>query len=148
MKALNTMLPWAWLIVNGHKRLELRSQLTKISGVRPIRATSVDKRWTDRVRRQRPDVALPSDSELRSLEGHVLGTAEFIDCRKIDELVIEDVIREACLDPRMYDKPLSYAWRVEARERFLNPQHYSTAPGAVIWAEIPEDVLNRCRSEV
>jgi hypothetical protein len=143
MKALTTRLPWAWLIVHGFKRYELRSSPTRIRGQVAIRSSKVDHQWVRYVRRNFPHIPLPSDAELAGLTHSILGTAEITDCIPIDR--VPDVVEGACLRPEDYGD-LSYAWVREAAEPLTSPIAWNPPWGAVNWSKVPQHIAQEIES--
>lgn len=79
MKALSIQQPWAWLIVNGFKRVENRRWKTGYKGPLAIHAgKKFDNRGYDFVRSAFPDIALPGPKAFE--RGGIVGTAEMTGC--------------------------------------------------------------------
>ena len=79
MKALSIQQPWAWLIVNGHKRIENRRWKAVYKGSLAIHAgKAFDRIGYAFVRSAFPDIALPEPEEFE--RGGIVGTAEMTGC--------------------------------------------------------------------
>lgn len=93
MKALTIRQPWAWAIAEGHKRIETRSRRTHFRGEIAIHAA---KRWDWevepyvfaaliqlRIPPTTTDAGYKALSTMRQTAGHVVATAELVDCFEI-----------------------------------------------------------------
>jgi len=142
MRVMTTRLPWAWLIVNGFKRYELRSRQTNIRERVAIRSSRLDAQWARYVRQNMSMTALPSDARLNLMKQSILGTAQVVDCIPIEK--ISDVMEGACLDPEDYGG-LAYAWLLEDPESLSQPLPWKAPPGAVTWSNLPVNLESHLR---
>lgn len=85
MKALSIRQPWAWLIVNGHKKVENRTWRTKFRGEFLVHAAgkmTQNEYYKAFATAQRVGVQIPHESDLEF--GGIVGIANMIDCRPVD----------------------------------------------------------------
>ena len=138
-RGLTTRLPWAWLIAYGYKTLELRSTPTRFRGKAAVRASKnrVDHHWAQYVRQARPDLPLPSDTELADLAGCILGIGHIVGCYPITSGDLSEITRQACLDPRDYPG-VQFAWEWRDVRPLQRPLTHDIPSGAVSWFRVPE----------
>jgi hypothetical protein len=139
MRVMTTKLPWAWLIVNGYKKYELRSQRTRIRERIGIRASTVDKPMVRYVRDNFPRIPLPSDDELRLMARSILGTADMADSALVAEL--SDVAEGAC-DRSSSHGRRKHAWVLAGAVPLQRPIAW-TQPGARTWSHSPPGIDRR-----
>lgn len=139
---MTTQLPWAWLIVNGYKKYELRSQRTGIRERIGIRASTVDKPMVSHVREHFPRIPLPSDDELGLMERSILGTADMTDSKVVAEL--SEVAEGACYRSRNYGKR-KHAWVLGGAVPLQHPIPWTPPPGAMTWSHPPATIDRRLR---
>lgn len=80
--ALSVRQPWAWLIVNGHKRVENRTWSTRVRGHVLIHASKAfdneGSRWLASESGIRLPINMPGANDLE--RGGIVGIAEITDC--------------------------------------------------------------------
>lgn len=85
MKALSIRQPWAWLIVNGHKKVENRTWRTNFRGEFAVHAAS-KMTVIEYARAQgvaaRAGIRLPQIDMIE--RGGIVGLANITDCRPVD----------------------------------------------------------------
>jgi len=119
--ALGIKQPWAELILQGVKTLEIRSQATRVRG--PIylytsQKLATEPFATDAVSRYQ---LAPDDMT----KGMIVGSVNIVDCRP----TTPDDAQDACLPPELLvDR---YAWVLDLPERLLLPQPVRFLPYGV-----------------
>lgn len=119
--ALGIKQPWAELILQGVKTLEIRTRPTRVRG--PIylytsQKLATETFATDALNRYR----LVADDMTK---GMIVGSVNIVDCRPTNP---EDAL-SACLPPELLDD--RYAWVLEAPKRLLLPQPVRFLPYGV-----------------
>ena len=82
MKALSTLQPWAWLIVNGHKDIENRTWRTDVRGRILVHAGKTYSRrsWEEDAEYfyEAENIIIPAYDRLA--RGCIVGEVEIVDC--------------------------------------------------------------------
>ena len=127
MKALNVDQPWAELIVQGLKTIELRRQRTSHRGVLAIRAT---KTVLD-------SICHEFDLDSVSLaQGAIIGTVELVE---LIEMTPErfDLLRNQHLSKMYFPGTWKWGWRLENPKRLAEPILCGTLRGIF---SLPEEI--------
>ena len=110
MKALTIKQPWASLIINGYKQYEIRSWKTKYRGKILIHAgTGTDKEY----------LYLYENYNLEYAQAAIIGEAEIVDCRLIDEEFNQELKK---LNNKVYSDSIgNYAWKLDNIKKYNKP---------------------------
>jgi len=110
MKALSIRQPWAELIIQGRKTIELRTWQTSYRGRIAIHASQTV--------REEACIAYGLDPA-RVVRGVLVGTAELVDISTLDEAAWE-ILRGEHLSLRDFPGPM-FGWRLENPQRLPQP---------------------------
>ncbi len=110
MKALSIRQPWAELILQGRKTIELRTWQTNYRGRIAIHASQTV---------QEEDCLAYGLDPARVVRGALVGTVELVDILALDEVSWE-ALRDQHLSLRDFSGPM-YGWRVEDPQRLPQP---------------------------
>ena len=110
MKALSIRQPWAELILQGRKTIELRTWQTNYRGRIAVHASQTV--------REEACVAYGLDPT-RVVRGALVGTVELVDILPLDEAAWE-ALRDQHLSLRDFSGPI-FGWRLEAPQRLPQP---------------------------
>lgn len=137
IKVLAVKQPWASLIVEGLKTIEVRSRYTNIRGRVAIYA-STSKQET-------VEGEYGTDYNYRILPtGQIIGTVEIFDCvdgEDINSLKFDALRLLSLAPPKMITNDAFY-WRLENHIKFTEPIPYKPPKGAVVWSnfDLPEEI--------
>lgn len=128
MRVLAVREPWASLLMNGNKQLEIRSQPTKIRERVAIYASRtkinhMELEWlTDRNQVEIPETH----------QGNVLGTIDLINCTNVDWK--KEYFDMHLVNPKWFEKEM-YAWYMDEPTK-CDPFEWKMPKGTVVWAAI------------
>jgi hypothetical protein len=151
IRVLAVRQPWASLIVEGLKTIEIRSRPTNIRGRIAIYVSGNNKFLNDnlwyRVQlasifnddvRYNPQKYLP-DSEYLNF-GNIIGTVEISDCYPISRDEYRMRGKKHLSPMSFYIGKSVYAWELVNPTKFENPIPYKPPKGAIVWSKtvLPE----------
>ena len=130
MKALNIDQPWAELIIQGQKTIELRKKRTSHRGILAIRATKTVLE---------PYCQKHELDSTRLATGAILGTVELVE---LIEMTLErfEALRDQHLSLMPYPGKWKWGWRLENPKILAVPIICSALPGMFI---LPDEVSQR-----
>jgi len=140
MRVLAVRQPWASLIVEGLKTIEVRSKPTNIrERVAIYASTSKASRFYFT-----PNGKISTAYDADFTKGFILGTVEIIDSPSypIESYEMFRSISNQHLAPDgYYSDKKTYIWRLENPVKFTQPIPYKPPKGAVVWSnfELPEE---------
>ena len=132
MKCLSVMQPWAWLIVNGDKKVENRSWKTNYRGPLLIHATKrFDPLAMDWIRSKIAmnllnQISFPPVYRL----GHIIGIVKLIECYSPTGICL-------CATPSVWSRPSKEGWLLGDAVAFDAPIPYRGQFGLY---NIPDDL--------
>ena len=127
MKALSIRQPWAELILQGRKTIELRTWPTSYRGRIAIHASQTV--------REEACIAYSLDPA-RVVRGALVGTVELVDVLPLDEAAWE-ALRDQHLSLSDFPGPM-YGWRLEAPQRLPQP---IPMRGRMSLFNVPDEVI-------
>ncbi|MBC8446429.1 MAG: ASCH domain-containing protein [Chloroflexi bacterium] len=127
MKALSIRQPWAELILQGRKTIELRTWQTHYRGRIAIHASQTVQ--------EEACVAYGLDPA-RVVRGALIGTVELVDILPLDEAAWE-ALRDQHLSLREFPGPI-FGWRLEAPQRLSQP---IPMRGRMSLFNVPDEVI-------
>ena len=145
IRVLAVRQPWASLIVEGLKTIEVRSRPTNIGGTVAIygaghNLTNVeyDNFVTLFYRLMVCGLLSYSDFEITSrclneacTRNRILGTVEIVECEKLTSDEMDRPHKHFALDIN----PNSYSWKLANPIKFDKPIRYDPPKGAVVWSK-------------
>lgn len=148
IRVLAVRQPWASLIVEGLKTIEVRSKPTNIRGKVAIYASlSTPSDWDFRTVRQNiaelsmkhPEKFSEYDFSIGYPIGQIIGTVEITESYEMSDFVLADTYNEH-FSPKSYD--YNFGWELKKPVKFPQPIPYKPPKGAVIWSktELPEGI--------
>ncbi|MBT7015633.1 MAG: ASCH domain-containing protein [Anaerolineae bacterium] len=119
MKALNVDQPWAELIIQGIKTIELRKKRTSHRGILAIRATKTVLKARCHNFNLDPDVLA---------QGAIIGTVELVG---LIEMTLENfhILRDQHLSGMLVPGTWKWGWQLENPKYLLEPIPCSALPG-------------------
>jgi hypothetical protein len=154
IRVLAVRQPWAGLIVEGLKTIEVRSRPTNIRERVAIYACGNNKFLKDNLwyrcqlasvfendTRYNPQKYLPDSKELHI--GNIIGTVEISDCYQMSRDGYRMRGKKHLCPMSFYSHDSVYSWELNNAEKFLYPIPYKPPKGAVVWSktELPEGIL-------
>jgi hypothetical protein len=163
IRVLAVRQPWASLIVEGLKTIEVRSKPTNIRGRVAIyasskRPTNNDIGWTFLSLSALKMYEEMNESDQKLIDsayqncgvqnGYIIGTVEIVDCESIP--VDKNRIEKDSFSERRREhflisqKKFKFYWELSNPVKFSSPIPYTPPKGAVVWSktELPEEILN------
>ena len=142
IRVLAVRQPWASLIVEGLKTIEVRSRPTNIRERVAIYATK-DEKWLHNNLWYRVELASKLQGDPRydpseKLEyGKIIGSVEIVDCIKMSFINFHAAYNQHFSPYRFAD---DHGWELDNPIKFETPIPYKPPKGAVVWSKtvLPE----------
>lgn len=153
MRVLAVRQPWASLIIEGLKTIEVRSKLTEIRERIAIYAST--GKYTEEQEEhiignfywlRENKCITPSQCSFASRalfhkpRGKIIGTVEIVASATIKNKITYDLYSREHLAPQSFYKDKTYFWDLRRPVKFSEPIEYTPKRGAVVWSnfELPE----------
>lgn len=138
MRVLAVRQPWASLIINGYKSIEVRSMNTELRGKVAIYASKTPPRKEDIAQMNRlfdNYYMQPLPDELKNLpRGKILGYARIWASEgNIKRIKWNDLCTVHCA-PDSYYSSKTHFWYLNSIEKLEEPIDYQMPQGCVVWA--------------
>jgi hypothetical protein len=129
IRVLAVRQPWASLIVEGLKTIEVRSRVTNIREVIAIYASASKQDEIEEYYREYNFYTLP--------KGVIIGTVEIIGCADFDLITFsgKELLSKASCLPSYKISTNFYYWKLANPVKFFSPIPYKPPKGAVVWSK-------------
>lgn len=143
MRVIAVRQPWAQLIIDGVKTLEMRSKSTRIRGTHALYAstTAPDYRDLMEFNKYLLENNLPPlpDKYFTGLpEGVILGTIDITSCTAMNIDMWNESRMQHCTPPH---RRMIYGYGLDNPKKYKTPIPFRMPKGAIIWSKIDDNLL-------